>query len=262
MMLNQKKPEAYISINKSRLKRFGSKVYLQDRANFEIELFNPTQFRYGVKFKLNGQYISDRHLILEPGQRQFLDRFIETKKKFEFSTYEIEDSAAAKAAVDKNGLVEVEFYAENFGNLFVYDMWSSPFTGSSGKFNDNSGGWTYTTLTNAIMDCYNVSGDVSVNYCAPVEQPKKNLLRSVTVKKAKSTVETGRVNQSQENSKQSFQSTTANFDTFSSHRVVIQLLPISHQPVKPKELVEYCTQCGMKYKKNWTFCPKCGTKRS
>ena len=57
LLQNNTAPQAFITINKNRVKQFGNKVYLSDKTNFEIELFNPTQFKYGVKFKMNGKYI-------------------------------------------------------------------------------------------------------------------------------------------------------------------------------------------------------------
>jgi len=106
-------PEAYISVSKGRQKLHGSNVYLNEGAEFEIELFNPTQFPVQAKIALNGTLISQQGLIINPGQRVFLDRFFDVNKTFKFVTYEVEGgNDAVKAAIAKNGLVEIFFYKE------------------------------------------------------------------------------------------------------------------------------------------------------
>ena len=98
-------PQAWIAIKRNRQKIYDkggkTQVYLKDGQEFQIELFNPTQTRYLVKFKINGNYQADRGIILNPGQRYFLDRFIDDDKKLEFSTYEVENTKAAKKAIEK-----------------------------------------------------------------------------------------------------------------------------------------------------------------
>ncbi|MFM7978380.1 MAG: hypothetical protein ACKPKO_03610, partial [Candidatus Fonsibacter sp.] len=58
------------------------KVFLNDGDEFEIELFNPLTECVLADIKLNGQSISKTGLVLKPGQRFYLDCFIDDKKKF------------------------------------------------------------------------------------------------------------------------------------------------------------------------------------
>lgn len=166
-------PQAWVAIKRNRQKIYNrqgkTQVYLKDGQEFQIELFNPTQTRYLVKFKINGNYQADRGLILNPGQRYFLDRFIDDDKKLAFSTYEVEDTKVAKKAIEKNGLLEVEFYAETFlhGNIISYPKiyntpnWSQPiwttnpstfWYGTSNGISNNAGGSSTLTLAGSTVN--------------------------------------------------------------------------------------------------------------
>ena len=95
------KPTAHITKKKSRLKVYnGHIVFLNDKDNFEFEIHNPKQKSVLCKIKLNGEYISTSGVVLRPGQRVFLERFLDTNNKFEFSTYEVKDTSANRTAID------------------------------------------------------------------------------------------------------------------------------------------------------------------
>lgn len=272
-------PQAHITINKNRLKEFNGKVYLTDKTLFEIELFNPTQYRMGAKFKFNGLYIQHGYLIIEPGQRFHLDRYFDTNKRFQFDTYEIENSEVAKKAVEKNGLIQVEFYREKefiqpfpFKTTYTYD-WNGKFQwptyyGTSDKLHDRA----HTTLTTGC-------NDISVNYCSSnIQESAAGEVRSPSLKRDgrsflknieeptmdlmersfAAPLETGKINKSNVRSEQEFENVSADFNSYAHTRVDLRLLPLSQQPVVPADLVQYCTDCGMKFKKGWKFCPKCG----
>ena len=107
-----KKPYAHVSTKKNRIKEYGGCVYLEDNQEFEIELFNPYQQEVLAKIKLNGEYISNNGVIIKPGQRVFLERFLDSNNKFEFSTYKVKDTSENRSAIDLNGNVLIEFYDE------------------------------------------------------------------------------------------------------------------------------------------------------
>ena len=97
------KPTAHITKKKSRLKIYnGNTVFLNDKDNFEFEIHNPTQKSVLCKIKLNGEYISTSGVVIRPGQRVFLERFLDTNNKFEFSTYEVKDTSLNRTAIDLN----------------------------------------------------------------------------------------------------------------------------------------------------------------
>ena len=251
-------PQAWIAIQKNRQKVYSSngnsQVYLKDGEEFQIELFNPTQTKYLVKFKINGNYQSQRGLVLNPGQRYFLDRFVDEDRKLAFSTYEVENSKQAKLAIEKNGLLEVEFYAE-----VVY---KNPFTlqGSTSTWtyygNQGSGGnYWLNGLNGTITNCgtgsttTSISNGVSFTNCS-----------STSTLTSDASIETGRVEKG-EKSNQSFSESFDSFNSWISFSTKVQILPRSQKPAETSEIRSYCTGCGSRNKKqNWKFCPNCGTK--
>ncbi len=109
------------------------KVYLSDKSEFVIELYNPLQYCVLADIKLNGSAISKTGLILKPGQRFYLDCFIDDKKKFVFNTYEVEDTDETSSAIAKNGLLEVFFYKES---VVTVNNWQNRF-GTTTIINNN-----------------------------------------------------------------------------------------------------------------------------
>ena len=267
-------PQAWIAIKRNRQKIYNrqgkTQVYLKDGQEFQIELFNPTQTRYLVKFKINGNYQADRGLILNPGQRYFLDRFIDDDKKLEFSTYEVEDTKAAKKAIEKNGLLEVEFYAETFlhGNIISYPRiyntpnWSQPiwttnphqFWGgtSAGIFNNAGGSSTLTLAGSTVNNITYTSGTVA---CGTTYTSSANYSSVVN----DASIETGRVEKG-EKSDQKFEEGYGTFGSWASYTTTVQIIPLSQKPAEAQEIRSYCTGCGSRVKKQtWKFCPNCGT---
>lgn len=267
-------PQAWVAIKRNRQKIYNgqgkSQVYLKDGQEFQIELFNPTQTRYLVKFKINGNYSSDRGLILNPGQRYFLDRFIDEDRKLAFSTYEIEDSKAAKKAIEKNGLLEVEFYSETFlhGNIISYPKiyntpnWSQPiwttnpstfWYGTSNGISNNSGGSSTLTLAGSTIN--NVSYTSGTVNCGTTYTSTSNYSSVVN----DASIETGRVEKG-EKSDQLFEQGYGTFGSWASYVTTVQIIPLSQKPAEAQEIRSYCTGCGSRIKKQtWKFCPNCGT---
>ena len=109
------KPGAWVVNSKDRGRKSikNGKVYLTDSEEFEIELFNPLTECVLADIKLNGQSISKTGLVLKPGQRFYLDCFIDDNKKFIFSTYEVDGTLESLTAINNNGKLEVYFYKES-----------------------------------------------------------------------------------------------------------------------------------------------------
>ena len=267
-------PQAWVAIKRNRQKIYNrqgkTQVYLKDGQEFQIELFNPTQTRYLVKFKINGNYQADRGLILNPGQRYFLDRFIDDDKKLEFSTYEVENSKAAKKAIEKNGLLEVEFYAETFlhGNIISYPRiyttpnWSQPiwttnphqFWGgtSAGIFNNAGGSSTLTLAGSTVNNISYTNGAATIGTTYTSTSNYSSVVNDASI-------ETGRVEKG-EKSDQKFEDGYGTFSSWASYTTTVQIIPLSQKPAETQEIRSYCTGCGSRVKKQtWKFCPNCGT---
>jgi len=226
------KPTAHITKKKSRLKVYnGHVVFLNDKDNFEFEIHNPTQKSILCKIKLNGEYISTSGIVIKPGQRVFLERFLDTNNKFEFSTYEVKDTSANRTAIDLNGDVRIEFYNEqtyqpNYGSTLTLRDYFTTTTGSP-----YYGDITFTS-SNSI--------GANTSYL-------------------NNTIETGRVEKG-DKSKQQFTNSYQNFEYNVSHQISLKILPLDNKNKTTDDIKHYCTECGSKAKKSHKFCPSCGNK--
>jgi hypothetical protein len=257
---NVSKPTAHITKKKSRLKVYnGHNVFLNDKDNFEFEIHNPTQKSILCKIKLNGEYISSTGIIVRPGQRVFLERFLDSNNKFEFSTYEVKDTTENRSAIDLNGDVRIEFYNEQVyvpyygttlgGNssLSNQNIFAS---NNTGTLNYPDGVRTYTSNNSNTMYFTNVSSVVGET--TTTHKPNSNI-------RSKKSIETGRVEKG-EKSNQKFTQSYENFDYFVSHQVSLKILPLSNKNKTVDEIKQYCTECGTKTKSKYKFCPSCGNK--
>ena len=72
-----------IAVNKSLIKEYIKSnervVYLHDNTEFQLQLFNPFSYVIGVKIKFNDYEMSKSLLVLRPGERIWLDRFIDNE---------------------------------------------------------------------------------------------------------------------------------------------------------------------------------------
>ena len=228
-------PSAFITVRKQRQKQNGKNVYLHDRTEFEIELHNPTNESILAKISLNGNRISNSGVVLKPGQRVFLERYLDEDRKFLFETYEVSDSKTNQRAIENNGLVIVEFFNKmifnNYGHLGGYTYLNNqPLLYGSGIVNGNPTLFTTTGLGNS------------------------NIIRNTSTSDVK--IETGRVEKG-DKSDQEFGTSYEMFNTNVSWIKEWKILPYSQKDKTTKDLVKKCA-CGTKMKDNYKFCPNCG----
>jgi hypothetical protein len=229
-------PTAFITVRKQRQKQNGKNVYLHDRTEFEIELHNPTNDSILAKINLNGKRISSSGVVLKPGQRIFLERYLDEDRKFLFETYEVSDSKTNQKAIENNGLVTVEFFSKmlftNFGHLGGYTYLNNqPLLYHSGTVNGSPNVFTTTTLGNSNIVGTTNTSDVKI--------------------------ETGRVEKGGE-SNQEFGTSYEMFNTYVSWTKEWKILPFSAKNITTKDLIKKCSGCGTKVKDNYKFCPQCG----
>jgi hypothetical protein len=257
-------PSAWVVNSKDRGRKSikKGKVYLQDKEEFVIELFNPLQDCVLADIKLNGKSISQTGLVLNPGQRFYLDCFIDDKKKFIFNTYEVEDTTEVVNAITKNGLLEVFFYKEsvvtlnNWSNRLskiviekhypAYYPWypwgtTNPYTVyyGNGITNTNSFNSGLVTTTANTGNVYCSTGAIDLTNLKSTNNAyySNNLINcsgSLTTSYS-STIETGRVEKGSK-SKQKFETIDMDFDNYYIASTIVQLLPDSRKPVETKEI--------------------------
>lgn len=246
-------PEVNIMVNNNRVRKVPcegtiadkhDKVYLNE-GEFAIEMFNKSAVTLGAKIKLNGKYISTSHLILYPGQRLVLDRYLDTKDKLKFTVYSVDNNTTVDQIIKDNGQLEVEFYQEYIEpqKFTLYNANSSvntinPTTGvanptTSTNFYFNSGG-AGTTLNSSSERHYAKSTKLGAKETGLVEKGSR--------------------------SEQDLTYVNKTFNAWTLTTVKFKLLPVSEKPVEAKDLVNYCTNCGQKTNRSHRFCSNCGTK--
>lgn len=249
-------PQSFITKGKQRLKQHVDTVYLKNGDEFEIELFNPTQNKVLAKIEMNGNSIGNG-IILRPGERVFLERYLDEAKKFLFETYIVNgNNEEVQQAIENNGDVVVKFYDElvsrpyyGSGNITWTNtnLTNYPFTYTT----HNTGTPTFTTTgINTFYNASLTSGTFSTS----------NTLLKKNVTSPTRHLETGRVEKGSD-SNQSFTYDNSTFNSYPFATNWWKIKPQSTKPVVREELVTYCTECGAKKKKDThKFCPHCGTK--
>ena len=252
------KPGAWIVSPKDKGRKSikSGKVFLNDEEDFEIELFNPLTVSVLADIKLNGESISKTGLVLKPGQRIYLDCFIDDRKKFKFSTYQIENSEESIEAIQKNGLLEVFFYKEDVITLdnwkskfdkIIIEKWYQPYyypvypsypkiwygttvgTGGTGVINTNSSMSNNKTTTNSYYSN-------NCSYASNVDLSNLNVSNSISSNMNPiNSIETGRVEKG-EKSSQKFTEVDIDFENQYITSTIIQILPESRKPVDTKEI--------------------------
>jgi len=257
-------PQSFITKGKQRLKQHIDTVYLNNGDEFEIELYNPTQNKVLAKIEMNGNSIGNG-IILRPGERIFLERYLDEAKKFLFETYVVSgNNEEVQQAIVNNGDVTVKFFNENVVPTYL--------SGGSGTLTINNPVWTNTpytytthntlgntsfttTSTNTFYNTTLTSGTINTNsFFNNSNRIKKELTSPLRH------VETGRVEKGS-NSDQVFTYENSSFYSFPVKTNWWKIKPKSTQVITKEDLITYCTECGSKRKKDThKFCPHCGTK--
>lgn len=226
-----------------------SNIYLENDEEFQIELFNPLKECVLADIRLNGQSISKTGLVVKPGQRFYLDCFVDDKKKFIFQTYQVENNETSMESIENNGVMEVFFYREQVVTINnwrdrlkevvireyypVYPWWypyryNNLYNSGTGTFTTNgSGSFTIgdsntlysnnLTINSDITSCSfnSTSGELNLSYTSDLSN----------------TIETGRVEKGQL-SQQQFMEIDMEFEKNYIHHLVYNLLPSSRKPVE------------------------------
>jgi len=263
---SDQKPGAWIVSPKDRGRKSikNGKTFLNNGDEFEIELFNPLTVSVLSDIKLNGQSISKTGLVIKPGQRIYLDCFVDDNKKFVFKTYEVEETIEVSDAIKNNGLLEVYFYKEevvsinNWQNKFhrviierypvYYPYYPYPYQPYIwyGNIGGTTNGIIYNNTTSSITTNGSVSlGSTTTNtsYCSSNQSTYTNGADlsnlngggSLNLTNCSNSIETGRVEKGGK-SKQKFEEVDMNFENYYISSTIIQILPESRKPAEVKKV--------------------------
>lgn len=265
--------------NKGRKSIKGDKIYLDNGQEFEIEIFNPLKESVLADIRLNGNSICKTGLVVKPGQRIYLDCFVDDKKKFIFQTYQVDDTQESLEAIEDNGLMEVFFYKEqavtlqNWNDRFhkviiheyhpvyypVYPRWYPTYY-TIGNGSITTGGTITITgtgtitgnanITGAIFNTSNSGSGISFTNCS-LTSGSSAVGSSYNNSQVAGSLETGRVEKG-EKSNQQFVDVDMEFEKNYIHHLVFQLLPESRKPVSASDVVSGLKSDTTKKKKSGT----------
>ena len=292
--MSEKKSMIAIAIAKSICKEYSTYsysrvVYLENGQEFQIQLFNPHNFTIGAEIFINDEKLSNV-LVLKPGERVWLERYLDIKKKFKFSTYEVEgNDKDVQEAIKDNGNIEIKFYKEvrkkdfpiypittinyndyNFKttewspttvishpNDYVEDRWSTTIS-TKNNCSDNKFCTTHTYYSNPCID--NLTTGAQSNLVSVYASSTADIGSVSASCDNEMICETGRI-EAGSSSNQEFDNVNIDFEYFPFVTEKIKILPISQKPFTANDLHKiYCPECGRKLKSTYKFCPFCGSK--
>jgi len=271
---------AKLAINKSLLKEYSNSeysriVYMKNNSEFQIQIFNPYTYTIGINIIIDNKSLGQT-LVLKPGERIWLERYLNEAKKFLFSTYEVNgESKQVQEAIAKNGEIKLEFFKEREQQVYV----NTPITYFD-RWNPNQ--FLYSKSIEPTTYCNTVAGDKSLGLCgtnaatfsietssaatsasysaAKLDELMKNAIPINASAKRSKSIETGRVERGSY-SNQKFQTVNIDFELWPFRTEIIKILPESQKPIFKNDILKkYCPNCGIKIKDRFKFCPNCGFK--
>jgi len=245
------RPNAWIAVDGGRKKIYNDKfVYLKDGQSFEIEFSNPTRTTYLAKIKLNGKDTSSSGLVLRPGEKYFIKRYLDSDNAYVFRTYDVEaNNQEVDFAIAENGLLTVEFYAE--------DVPLQTYTFNNFQYPNN---WQYINYYNTVVGSSTANNLYNCSFTTNASSSESKSLSEDSFKdySPEEKKETGMVEMGHTTG-QSFTHVNKNFSAWCSYITEYQIFPESQKPIVKEDIKIYCTSCGKKCKHKDNFCPKCGT---
>ena len=236
--------EAHLTSKQKKLKNYNNNFYLKDKQEFELEFFNKHSQEIAVEVSYNNVTMLNR-LVIRPGERIWLERFLEDNKKLMFETYTVDKEA--KEYIKDNGNLVLDFYHKTTPSITYTNVWPSypnpyywPYT-----YPSYSPSHTFTTDSSTLT-----VGSSTAN----------NIANTVNFAQSNQQIETGRITKGKK-SNQELVNTYENFSSLSFKTIEYKLLPYSQKVLGSKDIRKYCSNCGIRIRKQtWEFCPKCGTK--
>ena len=283
-IMNNNEKLAKVAVHKSLLKEYSNSsneriVYMDNDTEFQIQIFNPYNYTIGVSFNFNNNLQGNSNLlVLRPGERVWLDRYLDNESRLLFSTYEVGCSQEVKEAIKDNGNLCIKFYKEQKkrnwdNNIYVNtyvdsEPWNhidvyyknQPTSYLDGNYGDN------ISYFNTSLDS-GLSGGVSTRtYDATsatyTSTSTDDLYKHAKLSKTRSkSIETGRIEEGG-NSNQKFSYVHKDFEYWPFKTEYIKILPSSQKQINSNDLKKcYCHECGRKINNKYKFCPYCGAKQ-
>ena len=252
-----------IAVNKSLLKEYSSNgvrtVFMDDRTEFQIKLFNPLTTRVSARIEIDGESLGNE-LILRPGETVWLERYFNKPNKFRFETYTVESgSVAVERAIRNNGVVKISFYKERPNVQIHIPEYRPGYRGIEPMLEPMCSKYFkgVPIELNTLSSSYNVS-PIEADYRAATMDSYTGFKMNASTTNTK---ETGRVSEGSYSTQQ-FQTVDMDTEIIPFATETIKILPRSQKPYTKNDLEKvYCTNCGRKIKPKFKYCPFCGAKQ-
>lgn len=264
--MNNNENLAKLAVRKSLLKEYKNSsneriVYINDNTEFQIEVYNPYNYVIGVSFSFNNNYQGNSQLlVVRPGERIWLDRYLDNDAKLLFSTYEINNTRQNREAIRDNGNLVIRFFKED-NHDWKNNIWVSNIKNYDWEelkpinvYYNNSYP-NYTTSITSTASTFNdyTATSASTNNYSDIKCSSLNIENA-------NKIETGRIERGSR-SNQKIKDVNIDFEYFPFRTETIHILPTSQKPVTSNDLKKkYCTECGRKISPKYKYCPFCGNK--
>ena len=219
-------------------------VYLESEEEFMIELHNPLKKCVLCDIRLNGESISESGLMIRPGQREYLDCFIDNRKKFIFKPYNVDMDFESLEAIADNGSLEIFFYKEDTVTL---KDWPEKYRPIIQKEYYPVFPPTYPSYPNypfygTCVGSTTGSSDVTITTTGSIGETNKQFTSNIggsdfQLNYVSQEMETGRVEKG-DKSDQKFNEIEMDFEKNYIHHIIYKLLPESRKPAEVKTNVK------------------------
>ena len=135
-------------------------------------------------------------IIIRPGECIWLERFLDSPRKFKFYVYEVNNSEPVREAIANNGDIKIKFYKERSTTYFASSISVNNFGNVLDNYNWSDNKITYkTTCSNNCQPSYSINSsgiNIYTSLLTDNTVPVEYSAASYTAKAA-NTIETGRV---------------------------------------------------------------------
>jgi hypothetical protein len=260
-IMNNNEKLAKIAVNKSLLKEYSNSsnervVYMDDNTEFQIQIFNPYSYIIGVSFEFNKTSKNNQLLVLRPGERVWIERYLDNDSRLLFSTYKVNSSAEVKNAIKNNGGIRIKFYKERETESWLGYTPISTWFGSA-PIDD-----TMLQITSCTNSINSVQSNSITNFNSNINAASSNTVTTgVCPVIDNKSIETGRVERGS-HSNQKLTHIQKDFELFPFKMEDIKILPSSQKQINSNDLHKrYCHNCGHKLNQKYKFCPYCGAEQ-
>ena len=250
---------------------------MSDGEQFQIQLSSNSSDYLCLQFFWNGKRELNQ-LVLRPFQHVFLDRFIDSKSKLTFKTYQ---TTATEGQTKDLGTLKIVAYIGRFQQpvvaplpIYIPSNWNPPYINTTTPIwqDYNITSTTYDTHTNlcitgscisntsANINCYNMTNCVGDKIYDSTPKNRNIKLAKKLLHDTPQVRQTGTVEHGKKSETDLVEMNIIN--TYKKiQEIEYKILPQSARTLyQASEIKIYCSGCGRRKRQKQNFCPACGRK--